>query len=274
MALWQALVIGVLGYFGVNRTPWFFGQAGGHFGIGSPIVACSIMGIMFGDVQSGVIIGASLQALYLGQIQPGGALPSDKGFATFIGGSLAIASGGGVEAAIAMAVPLGVLGVVLFQFFMTTNAAFAHKADKYAEAGDGKGIARTNIMASIPTGIVYILIYTLANYFGVDFVQSILGALPAVVTEALGVAAKIIPAVGFAMLLKYTLLKGQEWLIVFFIMGFVLVKNTGFNIVSLVLFSCGIAVLFIAHKITGQPQVATETAQTMSIGGDDDEYEE
>lgn len=270
MALWQALAIGVLGYLGVNRTPWFFGQAGGFFGIGSPLVACTIIGFMFNNVQSGVIIGASLQALYLGQIQPGGALPSDKGFATFIGGSLAIASGGGVEAAIALAVPLGILGVMLFQFFMTINAYFAHKGDHYAELGDGEGIARTNMLGSIPTGIVYILVYTLANYFGVEFVQTILGSLPEIVITTLAVASKIIPAVGFAMLLKYTLLEGKEWLIVFFIMGFVLVKNTGFNIFSLVLFSCGIAVLFIAPQLMG--------AKTVSVGADisggDDEYEE
>ncbi len=272
MELWQALVIGILGYFGVNRTPWFFGQAGGHFGIGSPLVASSIIGLMFGNLQNGVIIGASLQALYLGQIQPGGALPSDRGFATFIGGSLAIASGGGVEAAIAMAVPLGVIGVVLFQFFMTANAAFAHRGDKFALEADGKGIARTNMLGSVPTGIVYVLIYALANYFGVEFVQGLLGSFPAVVIQSLGVAAKLIPAVGFAMLLKYTLLKGQEWLIVFFIMGFVLVKNTGFNIVALVLFSFGIAALFIAPKLFGGPALATGVES--NIESDGDEYEE
>lgn len=271
MQLWQALLVGILGYFGVNRTPWFFGQAGGFFGIGSPIVSGAIMGVIFGDIPTGVIVGASIQALYLGQIQPGGALPSDKGFAMFIGGSLAIATGGGVEAAIALAVPLGVLGVVLFQFFMTINAFFPHRGDRYAAQADGKGIARTNALGSVPTGIAYILIYTLANYYGAGFVDGILKALPPIVITSLGVAAKIIPVVGFAMLLKYTLLKGQEWLIVFFIMGFVLVKNTGFNIVSLVLFSLGVAALLIAPKIFG---FSLQPETNVNVGGDDDEYEE
>ena len=267
MQLWQALLIGVLGYFGVNRTPWFFGQAGGFFGIGSPIVAGAIMGIILGDVKSGVIIGATLQALYLGQIQPGGALPSDRGFATFIGGSLAIASGGGPEAAIAMGVPLGLVGVAFFQLFMSTNAYFAHRGDRYAEVGDGEGIARSNMLAQIPTAAFYIILYTLANYYGVDFVQNILGMFPEVVMTTLGIVARIMPAVGFGMLLKYTVAEGREWMLAFFVMGFVLVSNTNFNILSLVLFSLGIAVLVI--------QNAGNASQSVNdLEEDDYEYEE
>lgn len=272
MHLWQAFLVGLLGTFGVNRTPWFFGQAGGFFGIGSPLVGCSIMGLIFNDPVTGVLVGVSLQAIYLGQIQPGGALPSDKGFATFIGGSLAIASGGGVETAIALAVPLGVIGVLLFQFFMTINAFFPHLGDKFAEKGDGDGIARANILGSLPTFFVYLILYTVVNYFGVGFVESLIASMPQIVIKSLSVASTIIPVVGFAMLLKYTLLPKQEWLIVYFIMGFVLVKNTGFNIVSLVLFSFGIAGLFVAQKLLGLNDKNKMVEET--VGGNDDEYEE
>lgn len=248
MALWQALVVALLGYFGVNRTPWFFGQAGGFNGIGSPIVACTIMGFIFGDVTGGVLVGVAIQAMYMGVIQPGGALPSDKGFATFIGGSLAIASGTGVEGAIALAVPLGLLGVAMFQMFMTANSYFPHLGDKYAAKGDGKGVARANILSTVPTFIAYMLVYTLANYLGVDFVQGIIKALPPVILTSLSIMGKIVPAVGFAMLLKYVVTNRNEWMLAFFIMGFVLVMNTGFNIVSLVLFGAGIAVLFVVAR--------------------------
>ncbi len=86
MQLWQALLIALLGYFGVNRVPWFFGQSGGFNGIAQPIVACTFIGALFGKVGEGLAVGVALQAMYLGVIQPGGALPSDRGFATFIGG--------------------------------------------------------------------------------------------------------------------------------------------------------------------------------------------
>ena len=275
MALWQALLVGLLGYFGVNRTPWFFGQAGGFFGIAQPIVACTIMGILFGDVQSGVLVGVALQALYLGVIQPGGALPSDKGFATFIGGSLAIASGGGVEAALALAVPLGLLGVALFQFFMTVNAYFPHMGDRAAAEGDGNKVAMANVLGTVPTFVVYVTIYTMANYLGVGFVQGLLDILPAPVLATLSIVGKIVPAVGFAMLMKYVITKGKEWMLGFFAMGFVLVKNTSFNIVALALFSIGLAIMFVMARYGKDLSTDQTVAATVAEGGDDDdEYDE
>lgn len=275
MALWQALLVGILGYFGVNRTPWFFGQSGGFFGIAQPMVACTIMGVIFGDVTAGVLVGVALQALYLGVIQPGGALPSDKGFATFIGGSLAIASGGGVEVALALAVPLGLLGVALFQLFMTLNSYFPHMGDRAAEAGDGKKVAMANILGTVPTFIVYVTIYTLANFLGVDFVQKLLNILPEVLINTLSIVGKIVPAVGFAMLMRYVITSGKEWMLGFFVMGFVLVKNTSFNIVALALFSVGLAIMFVMARYGRDLSGAAEPAATGSEGGeDDDEYDE
>ena len=281
MELWQALLIGLLGTFGVNRTPWFFGFAGSYNGLGAPLVACSIMGIILGDIKLGVIVGATLEAIFLGHITPGGAMPSDKGFATFIGGSLAIATGGGAEAAIAMAVPLALLGVILFQAFMTFNIYFAHWGERCAKVGDGRGVKRANIMAAFPTMIVYTAVYAAANYFGVDFVNAILNALPQIVMNTLSVAAGIIPVVGFAMLLNFTVTKGKEWLLAFYAMGFVMVANTSFNIVSLVFFAIGIALLFVAPKLFNQTmnlQTNAAASQLQSINNtsemEDGDYEE
>lgn len=268
MELWQALIIGLIGYFGVNRTPWLFGQSGGFNGIAQPIVACTIMGFMFGNVQEGIAVGIALQAMYLGVIQPGGALPSDRGFATFIGGSLAIASGGGVEAAIALAVPLGLLGVALFQFFMTFNAYFPHMGDRAAANGDKNGIIKAQYLSQVPTFIVYVLIYTLANYLGVDFVRAMLDVLPAQIIKALSIMGRILPAVGFAMLLKYIVVKGREWMIGFFVMGFVLLMNTNFNIISLTLFGIGVSILFVVARY-GAELKGGLAGNVSSNGGDD-----
>lgn len=275
MALWQAMLVALLGYFGVNRTPWFLGQAGGFFGIAQPLVACSIMGAIFGDVQTGVMVGAAIQAMYLGMIQPGGALPSDRAAATFIGASLAIASGGGVEAALALAVPLGLLGSAVFQLFMTFNAVFPHLGDAAAAKGDGDGVARANILGTVPSFIFYFILYTVANYAGVGLVEGMLAAMPASLIKTLSIMAKIVPAVGFAMLLKYVITEGRGWMVTFFIMGFLIVKNTSFNIVSLTLFSVGIAAMYVmaryGNEITGKAAAAAPAA---SVEDEDGEYDE
>lgn len=252
MQLWQAFLIGLLGYFAVNRTPWFFGPSGGFKGIAEPLVACTFMGALFGKVSEGLAVGVALQAMYLGVIQPGGALPSDRGFATYIGGSLAIASGTGVEGAIALAVPLGLLGAALFQLCMTFNSFFAHMGDKAAAEGDARGIAFANIIAQLPTFLIYVGIYTITNYLGVGLVETLINALPAQILTALGIMANILPAVGFGMLLQYIITPGKEWMIGFFIMGFVLLQNTSFNVVSLTLFGIGVAIMFAVSRYAGE----------------------
>lgn len=277
MELWQAMLVAFLGYFGVNRTPWFLGQAGGFFGIAQPLVACAIIGAIFGDVKTGVMVGAAIQAMYLGMIQPGGALPSDRAAATFIGASLAIASGGGVEAALALAVPLGLLGSAVFQLFMTFNAVFPHMGDRFAAKGDGEGVARANILGTLPSFIFYFTLYTVANYAGVGLVEKLLGIMPASLITTLSIMAKIVPAVGFAMLLKYVITAGRGWMILFFVMGFLIVKNTSFNIVSLTLFAIGIAAMYVmaryGRELSGkeEPVAAVEAAP---VEDEDGEYDE
>ena len=118
MSFIQALLIGLFAYLGSKRTPWVFGVTGGWNMIGRPLVAGLIVGIILGDVRSGVIAGAMVQALFIGQITPGGAMPSDVNWAAYIGIPLALAAGGTVEQAVALAVPLSMLGLGLFNFII------------------------------------------------------------------------------------------------------------------------------------------------------------
>ncbi len=136
MEIWQALLIGLFAYLGRNQVPWLFGTTGGWYGIGRPLVAGLICGVILGDVTTGVLCGIAVQAIFIGQITPGGAVPSDLNLAAYIGIPLAIVAGGNPETAVAFAVPLGALGVALHNFTMTTQATFAHRADHCADRGD------------------------------------------------------------------------------------------------------------------------------------------
>ena len=100
MSLIQALLIGVFAYLGRNQVPWLFGTTGGFYCVGRPLVAGAIVGLILGDVTTGVLCGVAVQAMYLGQIVAGGAMPSDVNYAAFIGIPLAMVAGGGAEAAI------------------------------------------------------------------------------------------------------------------------------------------------------------------------------
>ena len=85
MELWQAALIGLFAYLGRNQVPWLCGTTGGWYGIGRPLVAGLICGVILGDVTAGVLCGVAVQAIFIGQITPGGAVPSDLNLAAYIG---------------------------------------------------------------------------------------------------------------------------------------------------------------------------------------------
>ncbi|SKC83081.1 PTS mannose/fructose/sorbose/N-acetylgalactosamine transporter subunit IIC [Maledivibacter halophilus] len=241
MELWQAILIGLFGYLGAKRTPWFFGVTGGWNTIGRPLVAGLIIGIILGDVKSGILAGAAVQAMYIGLVTPGGSLPADINFAAYIGIPLALVSGGGPEYAVALAVPLSFFGIVVFNFLMSFNATFVHKGDKYAEEGNGEGIIRMNILGTVPTFLIRFTTIFLACYFGASAAQTLTNAMPEVVGRIFIVLGRMLPAIGFALLLRQTL--SDKKMIIFFLAGFVIVASFNITILSLAVLASCIAVL-------------------------------
>ena len=266
MTLFQALLIGLFAYLGSKRTPWFFGVAGGWNMIGRPLVAGLIVGLILGDVTNGVIAGAMVQALFIGQITPGGAMPADVNWAAYIGIPLALAAGGSGEQAVALAVPLSMLGLGLFNFIMTINAVFPHMGDKAAANGDGKGIERATLLAAVPSFILRGGSAMLFCYFGAPLTEMLLNNMPAVLLHFFEVAGKMLPAIGFAMLMKQSIY--ENWMIALFLLGWVVVGATGMSITSLAIIASAIAILFVMSQ--GKLSVnATTVAQE-----EDNDYDE
>ena len=269
MSLFQAILIGIFAYLGSKRTPWFFGVTGGWNMIGRPLVAGLIIGLILGDVRRGVIAGAMVQALFIGQITPGGAMPADVNWAAYIGIPLALAAGGTGEQAVALAVPLSMLGLGLFNFIMTINAYFPHMGDKAAERGDGAGIHRATYLAAVPSFILRAGSAMLICYLGTPLTEVLLNNMPDLMLHFFEVAGKLLPAIGFAMLLKQSL--SRSWMIVLFLMGWVLIGSTSMSVTALAIFATALAFIFVMAQ--GQPAVQAAAQPAKGIE-EDDCYEE
>ena len=260
MSLLQALLIGIFAYLGRNQVPWLFGTTGGFYCVGRPLVAGLVVGIILGDVTTGVLCGVAVQAMYIGQIVPGGAMPSDVNYASYIGIPLAMAACGGAEAAIALAIPLGALGTAMHNFTMTLNSIWVHRGDKCAANGDVKGVMVSNLLGTLPHLIERVTIVTVACYFGAPAAEAILNALPEVVVRFLQVGGKMLPALGFALLLKQIV--AEKWMIVLFILGWIVAQSTGMTTTALTLVSVAIALLFVMSKYGNSTTVS-------NVEGDD-----
>ena len=60
-----------------------------------PIVIGPLVGLFLGDVKTGVMIGASLEAVFMGVVNIGGASAAEPGIATAVGTAFAIMLGKG-----------------------------------------------------------------------------------------------------------------------------------------------------------------------------------
>ncbi len=81
-----------------------------------------------------------------------------------------------------------------------------------------RGIERVNYLALLALGSFYFLCAFLPTYFGAEHAKTAIDVLPARLIDGLGVAGGIMPAIGFAVLLKIMM---KNVYIPYFILGFV-----------------------------------------------------
>lgn len=90
-----------------------------------PVVIAVFVGLLLGNMQTAMIIGAGMQLVYLGVTStPGGNVPSDPALAACIAIPFCREGRDGSNLAIALAIPFGVIGVFLDQLRRTLNAAW------------------------------------------------------------------------------------------------------------------------------------------------------
>lgn len=75
MNFFQALLIALIGSCASIYGPWLLGTMGGWYTIGRPLIAGAVIGVILGDIKTGILIGAAIQALYIGLVTPGLSMP-------------------------------------------------------------------------------------------------------------------------------------------------------------------------------------------------------
>jgi len=185
-----------------------------------PLVTGLVVGLILGDLRTGLITGATLELVWMGMVPLAGAQPPNVVIGGIIGVSFAILGKLQPAAAVGLAVPFAVAVQGAITLIFTVFSPIMHKADKYAADADTKGIDRINYLGMAFIFVFYFVIAFLPIYFGGSTAQSIVTAIPTWLISGLTIAGKMMPAIGFAMLLKIMLKKEY---IAFLIIGFILV---------------------------------------------------
>ena len=98
-----------------------------------PLIACTLVGIILGDVTTGVILGGTLEFIALGWMNIGAAQSPDSALASIISTILVIVGSQSIGTGIAIALPVAAAGQVLTVIARTVTVFFQHAADRYAE---------------------------------------------------------------------------------------------------------------------------------------------
>lgn len=237
----QAILFGLFAC--LSSMPGMGGTTIGNYTLGRPLVAGLIVGIILGDIKTGVIIGAAIQVVYIALVTPGGTVSADVRAISYIGIPLAIvaikglgldpASSEGTGMAVALGSAVGTLGTVLFYGTATVNLIWQHMGWKAVEKGNLNRLYIVDmvlpwvshfICSFLPTFIITLL--------GANMVDIIKNYLPmdGIAMMTLFTVGSLLPAVGVAILLKQVVSKPADLLTFFF--GFVLAAIMGVNLIG------------------------------------------
>ncbi len=231
-----------------------------------PLVLSVIVGAILGDVHQGIIIGANLELLFMGAISVGAYIPPDVNVGGVLATAFAISMGKSVEAAVALAMPIATLALGISNIIAAVTPVFLKIADKGAEEGNYKKVVFTHWLMGTITVIEKFLLVTFAFYLGADKVQNLLDFIPQFILDGMGVAAGMLPAMGFAMLLRMIVSKR---LIPYFVLGFVLISYANIPVLGIAL----IALIIVAVKfgfLEDKPMMATAEGNAQEVDDDED----
>lgn len=248
MTISQAIIIALL-YWISQAKVWY-----GFSIMRMPLSLAPFIGLVFGDVPTALAVGATLQMIYIGSIAPGGNPPADEGLASCIAIPIAITAGVDPKVAVSLAIPVGLLGVVLENVRKTINSVFNHMADRYADEGNVRGIELCAtvypMLLAFPMRFIPVFV---AGMYGPDAIKSFVGLLPEWATHGLAVAGNLLPALGFAITM---IVIGKKKYIPFFLIGFFLVAYSGMNIIGISIF--GLCTVLLYSQLKGKPKSLTE----------------
>lgn len=184
-----------------------------------PVIVGMITGLIMGDMATALAVAGTFQLMMLGVAALGGASAPNYGLATIIGGFVAVRTGTGINSAVAIGIPVGLLAIQLEVVARIICNFLAHYMVGLVQENKFKQMRRIAILGpvlffsqtALPTLIVVIA--------GPTVVKELLKTIPTWATDGLTVAGGMLPVVGIALLMHYMPVKK---FLPFIIIGFVL----------------------------------------------------
>ena len=229
-----------------------------QLGLFTQLFAGAITGLLMGNFQMGLTIGATLQIMQLGIATYGGASVPDFLSGTIIGTAVGIGTGN-VELGLTSGTAVGLLLLQFDVFARMINVTFMHMADTAAEKGDSKRVEKANLLGSVtwalsravPVLIGLILVSQTPALGTIDKI------IPKFIMDGLRFAGGILPAMGIAIIMRYLPLKK---FFPFYLLGFAIMAyaSTLFSILGVAIIGVALAAIYMMLSKRGGAASANE----------------
>lgn len=216
------------------------------FFIFRPIIVCTITGLILGDLKMGVIAGGLTELAFAGLTPAGGTQPPNTVLCGIMTVVVAYTNNIAPQTAIGLSLPFAMLMQYILLIYYSSFSLFLPSFDRYAEEGNAKAFKRLNLVPMAIVTLSFGIVAFLSAYAAQGPMRTLVNSMPHWLTHGFELAGGILPAVGFAMLLK-VMLKARY--LPYLLLGFVVASMIPFsNVLPVALVGAVFAMIEFYHS--------------------------
>ena len=216
-----------------------------EFQFHQPLVACTLIGLVTGNLEVGIILGGSLQMIALGWANIGAAVAPDAALASVAAAIILVLGGqgkAGIPSAIAIAIPLAVAGLFLTMLVRTLAVPIVHMMDKAASEGNFRKIEVLQVAAIAMQGVRIANPAAALLFIPAETVKNTLEMMPAWLTDGMAIRGGMVVAVGYALVINMMATK-EVW--PFFVLGFVIAAISEITLIGIGAIGVAFALIYL-----------------------------
>ena len=222
----------------------------GRLNFERPLIGSTLVGLVLGDLHTGLVVGAQLELVSLGILSVGAAAPPDMVLGSIIASALSILTNSTPEEALTIAIPFAILGQFFGILLRTMLSGLNHRVDNLIDEGEFKKAKMVHIYwGTVLYSLSYFIPIFLSIYLGTDVGKSFIAVIPEWLTKGLSLAGKIMPAYGLALLLGMMMTKKNS---VYMFAGFLLATYFKLDLIAVSLFAAVIALILREVKFSNR----------------------
>lgn len=213
----------------------------GLFHFHRPIITGPIVGLILGDVQTGLIAGASIEFVWMAMVPLAGAQPPNVVIGGILGTAFTILTKQNPSIAVGIALPFALLGQICIVGFFSLFSLCNKYIDKtFLDRSNPQPNKFDNWMyfwMFIDFCLNFILVF-FPLYFGATKATALVELIPHWIMAGMSAIGGIMPAVGFAMLMKIMF---KVRYLPFFAVGFLAAAYLKLPIIAIAIIGLAIA---------------------------------